>query len=138
MTDPVQQTTSTLMLHTTTAAKVINLTLTVPVQVMRLRSYRIEFADAATALAAKIVYLDLGASYYDSNTMLDGNVGRVFFPFFVDFSAATLETSCNIPINLSKTLPEQFTMRLLNSNFAPITGLVSFHALFELELGHSF
>ena len=136
--DPIQQTVSTLMIDTTTNVVTKNITLTIPVQVMRLRSYRIEFDSAALALAKKVVYLDLGSSYYDPNNMLDGNEGRVYFPILVDFNAVTLETSCDIPINLSRTLPEKFTMRLLDSTFAPLGDLVSFHAIFQLDLGHSF
>ena len=138
MTDPVQVTVSTLMLSSTTNESTQNITLTIPVQVMRLRSYRLEFTSAAAALAKQIVYLDIGGSYFDPNTMLDSNVGRIYFPLLVDFSAVTLETGADIPINLSRTLPEKFTMRILDSTFSPVADFVSFHAIFELSLGHSF
>jgi len=149
MTDPVMQSVSTLMIDTTTNVAVKNITLSIPVQVMTLKSYRVEFTPTTyvapptapnipVALGKKVIYLSLGASYFDSNNMLDGNEGRVYFPILIGANDVTLETSCDIPINLSRTLPERFTVSLYDSAFNPLGGLVSFHAIFKLDLGHSF
>lgn len=120
----------TLSLFTDSNEKAINITLEIPQQTIYLRSYRIEMATAADALAEKVLYLDL--PIFNSNKMIDSNVNHMYLPILLDNAVVTHSFGLDIPVAMSGPLSERFKMRLLNSSFQPVSDLT--HASFQFYL----
>lgn len=123
-----------LMIATDANSKEINISLDIPVQTIYLRGYRAEMTDAATALSTKILYVDI-PNVFNSNKLIDSNPSHTYLPIFLDNAAVSLQTGLEIAIPLSHHIPKTFKMRVLDSNFAPVSGLVHLALRFELELG---
>ncbi len=124
-----------LTLFTNSNTKQINITLDIPAQTIRLIAYRIEMDDATAALANPIIYLEI-PRIYNSSKMLDHNPNITLLPIFLDNAKVTLQTGVNFPISMAHHLPETFTMRILNSSFAPISNFVNASFQFETLYGH--
>lgn len=134
MSDKITKLPGTLTLITDSNVKEMNIALDIPAQVIYLRGYRIQMTDAATALAAKVLYLDI-PNIYNMNKMLDNNVGQVYLPIMLDNATVSVWHGMDIPIAMSHHLPERFTMRILDSSFQPVSGLVHASFQFYLEAG---
>lgn len=129
----------TLTLITDSSEKQMNIALDIPEQTIYLVGYRIEMADAATALTKKVIYLDISGGVFNANKMLDNNYGLIYFPIFLDNLAVTLQTGLRIPISIPKPIRETFNIRLLDSTFSPLVDTTEFiHGSFqfEIEKGH--
>jgi hypothetical protein len=127
-----------LTLTSTTNTKVMNISLDIPIQTIRFKSYRVQFDTAANALAAKVLYVEL--PFISGNQVLDNNLGFVYLPIPVDNAVVTLETSIDLPILLTEHIPQSFTMNIRDgpgSSFALASNLVHITLQFELFKGHS-
>jgi hypothetical protein len=124
----------TLTIITDANVKDINLALEIPAQTIYLRGYRIEMASAANALTEKVLYLDI-PRIFNINKMLDGNVGQVYLPIFLDNAAVTHTFGMDIPVSMAHHLSEKFTLRILDSSFQPVSNLVSAGFMFYLSEG---
>ena len=125
-----------LTIITDTNIKEINLAVEIPAQVIYLRAYRIEMDSAANALTEKILYLEI-PNIYNSNKMIDSNVGQTYLPIFLDNATVTLTYGRDIPIAMTNHIPARFTIRVLNSSFVPVSNLVSAAFEFSLSYGSS-
>ena len=124
----------TLMIDSVANDEVKNISLDMPIQVLRLKSYRVEMSSAANALSTRIIYVDL--PFLNGNKVLDTNPGHTFFPLLLDNAAVTLRTGLNVPISMNTHLPQTFEVRYLNPSFGLVANLVSVSMIFESELGH--
>jgi len=136
MTDKAQRNPGVLTLITDTNTKEMNLLVSIPAQTMYLRSYRVEMTSAGAAKAARILYLDI-PNIYNGHRVIDNNVGRVFLPIFLDDASVTHVYGKQIPISMTNSLPERFTIRVLDSTFALAADLESAAFEFSLEYGTS-
>ena len=135
--DYPRQIPGTLTLHTTTPDKTnFNISLDIPQQVVMLQSIRVEFDSAASALAARLLYIDL--PWLSANQLLDQNSGYVYLPIFVDNAVVTLRTNMQIPVVLNHHIPSSFTMVVRGSDLAPVDPAVcvSVSLQWELQSGH--
>ena len=122
-----------LMIDLTSNDSVKNITLDMPIQVLRLKGYRVEMSSAATALAARVIYVDL--PFLNGNKVLDTNPNFVLFPLFLQNATVTLEMGLDIPILMSQHLAQTFEVRVLNTSFALLADMVSVSLFFESEIG---
>lgn len=134
MSDRITKLPGTLTLITDSNIKEMNIALDIPAQTIYLRGYRVEMDSAATALATKILYLEI-PNIYNINKMIDNNVGYVFLPIMLDNAAVTNIHGMDIPVSMAHHLPERFTIRILDSTFTPVANLVSAAFQFYLESG---
>ncbi len=123
-----------LTLDATSNVQNFNIALDIPKQVMTLRSVRVQMSSQANALAARILYVDL--PFLSGNQVLDGNVGQVYLPIFLDNAEVTFAYGKEMAIYMNDYLPSKFTMRCLGTDFKPIANLVSCSLTFSLEKGH--
>lgn len=127
-----------LTLHTTSNDTIMNITYDIPIQVLRLRAYRIQIDSAANALSKKLLYLEL--PIYNVSKLIDGNQGYTLLPILLDNAAVTLRDGLDKPINMGSQLHPSFRMRILEdsgtSGFTPAENLESATFQFEMEQGH--
>lgn len=126
-----------LTLTSTTASSVLNTELNIPSQVLRLRGYRIQYDSAANALADKVIYVEL--PFISRNQIIDNNVGHIYLPIQLDNAIVTLRDGLDLPILMTESLPERFTMNIRqgpSGAFALVTNMVHVSLTFGLEKGH--
>jgi len=126
----------TLALFSATNEKVMSITLDIPAQTITLTGYRIEMGSAANALTEKVLYLDI-PRIFNVDKVIDSNIGHTYIPLFLDNAAVTLQQSLDIPISMAHHLPSQFSMRILNGSFLPVSNLVHISLFFKVDYGHS-
>jgi hypothetical protein len=134
MVDTPSSTRGLLTLDTTTNVTDFNISLEVPLQTIILRSYRVQFNTAGIALGKRIIYVSM--PFLSGNQLIDGNPGFVMIPLPLENTAVTLESSLELPIYLSSSIPRNFTMSVYNSDYTPCTDLESISLQFELSRGH--
>jgi hypothetical protein len=92
---------------------------TIKSQVLTLQNVRVQFASAAEALAAGVIYLDV--PWLNSNHLVDGLLNLYLLPIPLDNAICTQYT-CNIPISMSDDADTAFKFRIVDSTGSPPTG----------------
>jgi hypothetical protein len=92
---------------------------TIKSQVLTLQNVRVQFASAAEALAAQVVYLDV--PWLNSNHLVDGLLNLYLLPIPLDNAICTQYT-CNIPISMSDDADTAFKYRIVDSSGVAPTG----------------
>lgn len=122
----------TLMLHTDSSTKLIDLAVSIPIQTMYLRKYRVQMKDDATAIANPIIYLDI-PRVYNVSKMVDSNIGHIYLPILLNDLETTLCHHTEIPISMNHTLHDKFVIRVLGQNFEPLPAGDLIHAAFQFS-----
>jgi hypothetical protein len=121
-------------LHLTSNSTALNTTLSVPKQVMYLIGYRVEMTSVTTALAAKILYIDL--PFLSENQLIDNNTDFSYLMLTLDSLDVTLQNSLDMPIFMSKDIPIRFNAYIKDSTSALASNVVSVTLQFRLDYGH--
>lgn len=138
MTDTPQNTPGLISIYSNATSKSITFPYRIPRQILRLRSYRIQFQDTAgpvtaatNALACKILYVSLG-DLLSFGSCINNDSNQTLLPLLVDAATVTVRDGLDIPIYLSKQVPTSFTMNVYNSSLGTPTGFVDVTLIFEL------
>lgn len=104
----------------------------IPQQIMTLKRVRVQCTDAAQALATRIIYVDL--PFTSSQHLIDNINARFYLPILLDNAIVTSYT-CELPVYLSREVPDNFEMRVVDSNGALITGVTCI-LQFQFDYSH--
>lgn len=103
----------------------------IPAQTVEIVSVRVEMSNAAAALAAKVIYVDV--PWLSSNHLIDGLPNLYLLPIPIGETAVTY-SSFHIPLQLSQDIKETFNYRLLTSSGALVADLVDFCIQFRYKM----
>lgn len=106
----------------------------IPQQVMRLKRVRLEMSSAATALAQKIVYVDL--PFLSNQQLIDGVNGRFYLPILLDNAAVTSYT-CDLPIYMSRHVHDTIELNVRSADGSLVSNFVHVALQFEFGYGHT-
>ena len=129
-----QKTPSYFTLDLTSNSQQVDISLTIPRQVLYLVGYRCEMSSQANALAAQVIYFEL-EGLLSSNQLIDNNT-FVQFPLCLENNIVTLRDGLELPVYLNKSVPERFTVRVFDKSLVPLVNLVRLTLHFKAEYGH--
>lgn len=145
MTDQPSNTPGLISIYSNATTKTITFPYRIPRQILRLRSYRVEFQNTGAgtesdpavtaiqnALACKILYVNLG-ELLSFGSCINNDSNQTLLPLLVDSLDVTVRDGLDIPIYLSKQVPTQFTMNCYDSSIVAPTGFVDVTLIFELS-----
>ncbi len=132
MTD-ISNTPGILTLNSTSASPTFTLHNQIPPQTMYLKRVRVEFTSAAAALAARVIYIDL--PFTSSQHLIDNIVGRFMIPIVLDNAVVTSYT-CELPIYMTRSVPDNFQMFVRDQDGAVLTNLAAITLQFQFNYSH--
>ena len=112
----------------------VNVTLGIAKQSMTLVGYRVEMSSAATALAAKVAYVDI--PFLSSNQLVDNNINFSLLLLPLDNATVTLRDGLDFPIHMSNNIPQYFNVSVRDKTGALLANLVSMTLIFRTEFSN--
>ncbi len=109
----------------------VDLSIIIKQQNLLLQNVRVEMTDAAAALAAQVLYIDL--PMWQSALMVDDNVGHYYLPILLGETTVTLQNTLQLPVHLKSDIPQSFSCRVLDRTFGTPTGFVSITLQFSFD-----
>lgn len=121
-----------LSIYSDSSSKSINLSTSIPKQVLRLKTIYVQMTSAAASLAQSVIYVDL--PFFSASNLVDQVLGSSRFPIFLESGQVT-HFYTDIPILLQSDVPSKFQMRVYDINGALLTNMNSIGLKFSYELG---
>jgi len=117
--------------HTTTPTGTYSVKNQVPRQTMTLTSYKIEMDDAASALAADLLRLEV--PWISSLGFIDDSTTRTTMVLELDNAAVTLQTGLNRPVMMSQHIHDNFTYAIYDNDGNVVSTMVSLTLHFSFD-----
>jgi hypothetical protein len=113
----------------------INISNSIPKQVLTLKEYRIEYTTGPEALATGIIHISM--PIYTANLMLDNKDNRTELKLPLSENAVTVVTNFNKKITMSKDLQENFKISVLDKDYEVETNIKSIYLSFNTEFSYA-
>ena len=119
---------------TTFPTETVNISVKIPRQVITLVGVRAQFASAADALTARLLYVDIGG-LFTYQSLVDNNPSYTLLPIKLDNAIVTMSDGLDLPVYLSKMVPERFNVTVYNAAFGTPANLTNLYLEFKTSHG---
>jgi len=104
-----------------------------PRQVLRLKGYRVQMASTATALAARVLKVEL--PFLSENHLVDNVPNTIRFPLLLNDTVTSVFIGLNEPLYMAKDAPPVYNITVYDGSGAVSTSVDSLTMIFETSYG---